>query len=147
MSSFILYREKRVCLKPVDFTCWLFLCIFLTFKAAKLVHLSSTECELAQLCGRVESVQNGVSQTAWRASVDRMEFIPYVLGIPRMHGTETWPTERTAKSAMERVRDRERAGGQAAGMNLLSIIPSVFPKEIISTYVSTRRAIGFSYIF
>ncbi|XP_077064500.1 uncharacterized protein LOC143716165 [Siphateles boraxobius] len=30
----------------------------------KLVHLSSTDCELAQLCGRVESVQLGVSQTA-----------------------------------------------------------------------------------
>lgn len=118
-------RRKRVCSNSVDFTRGL-------FKAARLVHLSSTDCELAQLRGRVESVQLCVSQTAWRASADRMEFIPYVPGIPRMHGTETWPTERTGESAVERVRERERAGGQAAGMNLLSIIPLVFSKEIFS---------------
>ncbi|KAG1951706.1 hypothetical protein F2P79_010669 [Pimephales promelas] len=39
-------------------------CAMRSQEAAKLVHLSSTDCELAQLCGRVESVQLSMYQTA-----------------------------------------------------------------------------------
>lgn len=121
--------------KPVNFTCGLALGLLVD----KLVHISSTECELAQLCERVESVQHSVSQTAWRASADRMEFIPYVPGIPRMCGTQTWPTERTAESAMERgEREQkmvcmwEREGGRDEPVERNSL----FPKEIFWLSVS-----------